>query len=1015
MLRLSSSFTLFRTQKIPLSNKLKTSLALSSKKNLGLNKYSDTVFLPHTTFDQRANSVIREPEIQKWWTDHGIYEGVVASNSGPKFILHDGPPYANGNLHIGHSLNKILKDFIVRYQLLRGRKVWYVPGWDCHGLPIELKVLQTLKKADRDILSSISLRKKAASFANETINSQRESFKRYGVWGDWTHPYTTMQSEYEAAQINTFGKMVDKGVIYRGKKPVYWSPSSMSALAEAELEYSEQHVSQSVFVAFAVTTPSPSLFALLHKIKPQLALTNVSSDVKAVVWTTTPWTIPANLAVAVHADVDYCLASHPTVQHGALLVVAKDLIASLNEKFGLIDSDGDQGLLVHGIIAGRDLAGSKYAHPLADRTSDIVIGGDYINTLSGTGLVHTAPGHGLDDYATGMKHGLPLLSPVDDAGKFTIEAGAEFVGLDVLGDGNTAVISSLKARGVLIKELLYTHKYPYDWRTKKPTIVRATEQWFASLTGFQPEVVAAIDSVQWIPPGGKSRMTNMVQSRGDWCISRQRAWGVPIPVFYNKITKAPLMTNETIEFIEKVIKQHGSDAWWEMEVCNLLPPGPLRLCADDLEKGTDTMDVWFDSGTSWAGVLKTRESLSFPADVYLEGSDQHRGWFQSSLLTAVSAEGCAPYKTVLTHGFVLDEKGHKMSKSLGNVVDPLSIIEGGKNQKLNPAFGADTLRLWVSSVDFSGDVCIGDNIMKLMSESYRKFRNTIRFLVGSLSDFNPETHLVSVDDLPSLDQYTLDLLSQIVANVGDSYDSYQFSQAYQKLLHFVTADLSAFYLDIAKDRLYISGQDDHRRRSCQTVLYHVLDRLVVMLAPLTPHLSEDLWQHLPFPTPFASVFQRGWITSQELFPEHRRSQWAFLRQLRNDVNKCMELARRDKLIGASSESEVFLFSPDPLVRNMLESMTSGDSLLPGNSYVDDLRFVFLASQVVVVDTLDSLQIHCPKYHLSNDLGESGVWVGISRVKGNRCERCWYCGETVGLNHGHSDLCLRCVDVITRKK
>jgi isoleucyl-tRNA synthetase len=557
-------------------------------------KYSKTVLLPQTTFDQRANSLQKEPAMQKWWDDNKIYEGLSETNIGEKFVLHDGPPYANGNLHIGHALNKILKDFINKYQILRGRKVRYIPGWDCHGLPIELKVLQSMKTAEREALTPLELRKKAAEFAKSTMEIQKKAFRRYGIWGDWDHPYLTLQPEYEAAQIKVFGDMMKKGHIYRGRKPVHWSPSSRTALAEAELEYPENHISRSVYVGFKVVSASPSLAALIGQGK---------EEIKLAIWTTTPWTIPANLAVAVNAEISYCLS--PSV-NGTRYIVGRALLPSLFSKLGFLTPE-DSSLLT---IIGADLADTTYQHPLySDRQAKVVIGGDYITVESGTGLVHTAPGHGQEDYITGLKYGLPLLSPVNDQGCFTEEAGSEFVGLDVLGSGNTAVIKALQDSGALIKEEAYPHKYPYDWRTKKPTIFRATEQWFASVSTFRQASLDAINSVQWIPSTGLNRISSMTEKRGDWCISRQRAWGVPIPVFYSKLDNEPLMTNETLSHIESIFRVHGSNAWWEMPIKDLLPYD-LREKADLYTKGTDTMDVWFDSGTSWAGFLNIWISLS---------------------------------------------------------------------------------------------------------------------------------------------------------------------------------------------------------------------------------------------------------------------------------------------------------------------------------------------------------------------------------------------------------------------
>eukprot|EP01038_Epipyxis_sp_PR26KG_P006503 gene6503-8940_t len=1020
----------------------------TSKKKKEESKYSKTVILPQTTFDQRANSLAKEPAMQKWWSTYSIYEKLSESNVGEKFILHDGPPYANGNLHIGHALNKILKDFINKYQILKGKKVRYVPGWDCHGLPIELKVLQSMKTKERELLTPITLRKKAAEFAKSTMASQKEAFKRYGIWGDWDKPYLTLQPEYEAAQVRVFGEMVTNGHIYRGKKPVHWSPSSRTALAEAELEYPENHISKSIYVGFKVTQLSEKLLD-----NPSFKLGDLN-DIRVAIWTTTPWTIPANLAVAVNSNIEYCLVSNPNQSPESPLVkyiIAKDLMSSFSNKLGLeVTSDSSNQLIVHATMKGDDLAGVKYSHPLYDRISSIVIGGDYITTESGTGLVHTAPGHGQEDYLTGLKYNLPLLSPVNDLGCFTEEAGIQFVGLDVLGDGNIAVINALKECGALIKEEAYNHKYPYDWRTKKPTIFRATEQWFASVSNFREEALRAIDSVEWIPSVGKNRIYSMTESRGDWCISRQRSWGLPIPVFYNKNNNEPLMTPETLKHIENIFRVHGSDAWWEMSTAELLPEGSLRESADLYSKGTDTMDVWFDSGTSWAGVAQSRDELSYPVDLYLEGSDQHRGWFQSSLLTSVASQGKAPYKTVLTHGFVLDEKGYKMSKSLGNVIDPVSVIEGGSNQKENPGLGADTLRLWVSGVDYTGDVCIGQNIMKQVSDSYRKLRNTIRYLLGSLGDYDPNVHAVPYDQLPSIDKHMLGLLTSTVSEVEDAYDNYQFYRANQVILQFSSIDLSSFYLDIAKDRLYISSKDDYRRRSCQTVLATILNQLTVLIAPIVPHLAEEVYQNTPYEhinnNEVKSVFQKGWVgrTPSDRYPAFENGLWNTIRAIRNDVNKCIEIARRAKEVGANMEAQIFIhvdtsnnnnnnnsteYYDKTTLKNILTSL-QGDKTIShkplSTNNIDDLRFLLMVSQVTIVEDLDELLTRCPDYSVLVKTGqsESGVNVGVTKANGNKCDRCWYYCESVGQvdennsnhdndkGHVHSDLCTRCNHVIS---
>lgn len=982
-------------------------------------KYSKTVLLPVTSFDQRANSVVKEPKLQRWWKENQIYEKLSTSNAGGTFTLHDGPPYANGNLHIGHALNKILKDFVNKYQTLQGKKVRYVPGWDCHGLPIELKVLQEISTAERATLTPIQLRKRALQFAKDAMDGQREAFKRYGVWGEWDTPYMTAQPAYEAAQIRVFGEMVSKGHIYRGKKPVHWSPSSRTALAEAELEYPGNHVSRSIYVGFKVTKPS-------NKLREALG---TNQDVRLAIWTTTPWTIPANLAVAVHGELEYCLASHPSVANGAHFLVGLPLVNALSAKLGL-DVKAGEALKVTKVLRGEDLVGSQYQHPLYDRTSEVVLGGDYINMESGTGLVHTAPGHGQEDYLTGLKYNLPLLSPVNDLGQFTDEAGERFAGLNVLKEGNQAVISALQEAGSLIKEEAYKHKYPYDWRSKQPTIFRATEQWFASVSTFREEAMAAIESVEWIPALGQNRISAMTQSRGDWCISRQRAWGVPIPVFYKTSTNEPLMTPETLAHIEKVFSEHGSDAWWAMDTASLLPPGALRDRASEYTKGSDTMDVWFDSGTSWAGVLQAsatakdgKGALNYPADMYLEGSDQHRGWFQSSLLTSVASKGVAPYKTVLTHGFVLDEKGYKMSKSLGNVVDPQQVILGGANQTQSPAYGADTLRLWVSGVDYAGDVCLGNNIMKQVSESSRKIRNTMRYLLGSVNDFDPALHRVPYDQMSSLDKYTLGRLSAMVQEVQDGYNSYQFNKANRALIQFATSDLSAFYLDIAKDRLYISSKDDARRRSCQTVIATVLEQLSVAMAPILSHMAEEVWQSIPYQKPALSVFQRGWVRESEVFPPCEEDRWDKLKSLRGDVNTVIEGARKAKQVGAAMECSVYLHASDPQWAASLAQLNLGDAFADSSvrklgsstNTVDDLRFLLMVSQVHLVDSADAVAAACPQHLLTADQTESKVTIGVAKAAGKKCQRCWYYSDTVGHDHVHGEVCLRCAEVVKTDK
>jgi len=943
--------------------------------------YKETVNLPQTKFNMRANAVQREPELQKFWAENQIYEQLSQNNIKDSFILHDGPPYANGSLHMGHALNKVLKDIINKYKLLQGHKTEYIPGWDCHGLPIELKVLQKIKSKERKELTPLKLRQKAKEFALQAQQEQCASFKRYGIWGDWTHPYLTLTPDYEAAQIDVFGQMVLKGHIYRGLKPVHWSPSSRTALAEAELEYPEGHTSPSVYAAFPVI----KLGEGAAELKPY------EDKLGVAIWTTTPWTIPGNLAVAVNHELEYAIVETEDSQY---LIVAKDLVEQLS---ATLETD----LTVKATVLGKALENTTYRHPLYDRESKVVIGGDYITTESGTGLVHTAPGHGQEDYITGQKYGLAILSPVDDGGRFTEEAGT-FAGLQVVAkgnekvsEGNQAIIDALQEAGALLKHEEYAHKYPYDWRTGKPTIFRATEQWFASVEGFRDQALEAIANVTWIPAQGEKRITPMVSDRSDWCISRQRSWGVPIPVFYDEETNEELLTEETINHVKAIIAEKGSDAWWELSVEELLPES-YRNNGRTYRKGTDTMDVWFDSGSSWAAVAKGR-NLKYPVDMYLEGSDQHRGWFQSSLLTSVATNGIAPYKTVLTHGYVVDEKGFKMSKSKGNGIAPELIIEGGNNKKQEPPYGADVLRLWVSSVDYSSDVRIGKNIIKQTSDMYRKVRNTARFLLGNLHDFDPKQDAVAYADLPELDQYLLHRITEVFAEVSDAYESYQFFRFFQAIQNFCVVDLSNFYLDIAKDRLYISSLNSFRRRSCQTVLAIAIENIAKAIAPVLCHMAEDIWQALPYDTGFKSVFESGWVETKEEWHQPELNEfWGKISNLRDEVNKVMEQARTAKAIGSSLDAKVLLNVPDPELKNKLESYNSSDSVNEKN--VDELRYFFLASQVELVDSISDSE-----YKSESDIAN----IAVVKADGEKCDRCWNYSVSVGSFADEPTICDRC--------
>ena len=996
---------------------------------LGPASYKDTLNLLQTPFNMRANAKQREPEIQVFWAQQRLYERLSQAPGGERFTLHDGPPYANGALHVGHALNKILKDIINKYALLNGKRARFIPGWDCHGLPIELKVLQALGSSERQALTPISLRQKAHAYALEQVEGQKTGFRRWGIWADWDQPYLTLNKDYEAAQIGVFGQMVLAGHIYRGLKPVHWSPSSRTALAEAELEYPDGHTSPSVYVAFAVRELPGALAAKLAA--AGLPQAQAPGGLAVAIWTTTPWTLPANLAVSVNGSLDYaiCRVSVPpaapaqapalasegpeaaTSARPSHLVVASELITSLETSLGL----GLEPVLT---LKGSELEGIHYQHPLFDRTSPVVLGGDYITTETGTGLVHTAPGHGVDDFNTGKKYGLPVLCPVDGAGNLTAEAGP-FAGTNVLKDANGAIIAALQEAGALLAEQRYAHRYPYDWRTKKPTIFRATEQWFASVEGFRAQALAAIGAVTWTPESGQNRIEAMVRDRGDWCISRQRTWGVPIPVFYHRETSEVLVNADTLAHIRALIAEQGSDVWWQRDEAGLLPPA-YAAEAHLWRKGTDTMDVWFDSGSSWAGVLgglaagepeagpgTSAARASYPADLYLEGSDQHRGWFQSSLLTSVAVNGHAPYRRVLTHGFVLDEKGRKMSKSLGNVVDPAILVEGGKNEKQEPAYGADVLRLWVSSVDYSADVPLGPGIVKQLADVYRKVRNTARYLLGNLHDFDPRPqaeggHAIAISELPLLDRWMLQRTATLIDGVNADFESYEFYRFFQALQNFCVVDLSNVYLDIAKDRLYVSGAGSFRRRSCQTVLALVVERLAGLIAPVLCHMAEDIWQNLPYPVAEASVFERGWPTVPASWRDTSlEGPVGQILVLRAQVNRQLEACRKQgsKAAGAPATAGTSDDAPGTPtgIGASLEAQVQLDIALgEGTAPLREALALLEASPHASVDNLaDWLLVSAVQFGgkapaaLLAEASEDGVTVRIARAEGEKCERCWH--------------------------
>ncbi|MCC5802697.1 isoleucine--tRNA ligase [Rossellomorea vietnamensis] len=914
-------------------------------------EYKDTLLMPKTEFPMRGNLPKREPDTQKKWEEMDIYQKVQERTSDrPLFVLHDGPPYANGNIHMGHALNKILKDFIVRYKSMSGYHAPYVPGWDTHGLPIEQAL--TNKGVKRKEMTIAEFRKLCEEYAYEQVDNQREQFKQLGVRGDWENPYITLKPEYEAQQIKVFGDMAKKGYIYKGKKPVYWSPSSESALAEAEIEYQDKR-SPSIYVGFAVTEGKGVL----------------DEGSQLVIWTTTPWTIPANLGIAVHADLNYVVVN---VKENSY-VVAEDLLENVAENLEWENHS------VTKKVKGTELEHIVAKHPLYDRDSLVVLG-EHVTTDSGTGCVHTAPGHGEDDFLVGKKYGLDVLCPVDDKGVMTSEAPG-FEGL-FYDKANKPITEKLQEAGALLKLNFITHSYPHDWRTKKPVIYRATAQWFASIDKFRKELLQAVKDTKWVPAWGETRLFNMVRDRGDWCISRQRAWGVPIPVFYAE-NGQEIITDETIDHVSKLFRDHGSNIWFEKEAKELLPEGFTHEGSPNgkFTKEQDIMDVWFDSGSSHQAVLEERDDLQRPADLYLEGSDQYRGWFNSSLTTGVAVTGKAPYKGVLSHGFALDGDGRKMSKSLGNVVVP---------EKVMKQLGADILRLWVASVDYQADVRVSDPILKQVAEVYRKIRNTYRFLLGNLSDFNPETDAVSFDGLREVDQFMLVKLNDLVKNVKNSYDKYEFASIYHAVNNFCTLDLSSFYLDFAKDVLYIESENHYERRAIQTVLYESLVALTKLMSPILSHTADEVWAYIPG-AEGESVQLTDMPEVQQLAnADELKGKWNTFLELRDDVLKALEEARNQKVIGKSLTAKVTLYVNDE-TKGLLDSIK------------EDLKQLFIVSAFEIGGKVNE----APEHALS--LGENNIVV--EKAEGETCDRCWIVTPTVGEDKDHPTLCTRCASVV----
>ena len=916
-------------------------------------EYKDTINLPQTPFPMKASLPRKEPEMLAQWEADNLYEKIKASRAaGPQFILHDGPPYANGHIHIGTALNKLLKDFIIKSKTMAGFQTPYIPGWDCHGLPIELNVEKNLGR-DKQSVSTSEVRKKCRIYAREFVDIQREEFKRLGVLADWNNPYLTLTPGYSATIVREFGKFAASGDVYKSKKPIQWCASCRTALAEAEVEYQDEST-PSVYVKFALTAES------LAKI-PEPARSNAS----VVIWTTTPWTLPANLAICLHPDLDYV-----AVQTGKeVLILAEGLLHSTLHICGIEK---------HEIIArfsGRDLEGLACRHPLYDRDSLIILG-EHVTLEAGTGCVHTAPGHGQEDYEVGLRYGLDIYAPVDDAGFFTEDVG-EFAG-EFVFKANRSIIDRLRATGALLQEQEISHSYPHCWRCKKPVIFRATEQWFISMgkNNLRNRALDCIAQTTWIPSWGIDRIRGMVENRPDWCLSRQRSWGVPIVAFYCTECNHLLLDQAVINHVADLFEKDGSDIWFERSPGELLPEGTrCPACNhDDFRPETDILDVWFDSGVSHAAVLERRDELRSPADLYLEGSDQHRGWFQSSLLSSVGTRDRAPYRAVLTHGFVMDGKGQKMAKSKGNVIPPEKVI----NQ-----YGAEVLRLWVASENYQEDMRISDDILKRMSDAYRKVRNTCRFMLGNLSDFDPATSRATGAELEEIDQWALARLNQLVRRVVSAYERYEFHTVFHSITNFCIVDLSAVYLDILKDRLYCSAPGDAARKKAQSTLYEILGALLRLLAPILAFTAEEAWQFLPGDKEESVHLARF----PEPVPEYDNTdlctRWDTLLQVREQVLKQLELARERKEIGNSLEAHVTITAPG----ETFELLHSRAAMLP-----------------------DMLIVSCVDVVCSEGAAPAGdtatVSTVIKRAEGAKCQRCWKYHS-----NKHPELCSRCEEAV----
>ena len=918
--------------------------------------YNDTIHKMQTPFEMRAGLPKKEPKMLEDWEQNHVYEQMIKNNEGkPQYILHDGPPYANGNIHMGTALNKIIKDIIIRYKNMSGFQAPYVPGYDTHGLPIELKALSSLgdKKAG---VSKLELRLICKEFATEHIGVMNEQFKRLGVQGDFENPYLTLRPEFEARQVEIFGEMAKKGYIYKGMKAVYWCPEDRTALAEAEIEYAEDEC-DSIYVRFKLTDDPNGV----------LAKHNIPLD-KAwiVIWTTTTWTLPANVATCLNPNLEYAFVKIGDAYH----IMARELVESTMKGCHI-----DEYEVLPETVLGSELELMQYQHPFLDRKG-LVILGDHVTLEGGTGCVHTAPGHGVEDFEVCVNHypQVPVVVPVDDAGRLTAEAGEKFAGLKVW-DANKVILEHIKESGHLMGVQHITHQYPHCWRCHHPIIFRATEQWFCSIDAFKEDVYKAIDSVHWQPAWGHDRMAGMVRDRSDWCISRQRVWGVPIPVFYCKKCGKYHITDASIKAVSDLFRKEGSDAWYKYDANDILPKTEVCECgASDWEKDPDIMDVWFDSGSTWSAVCRERPELRWPVDMYMEGADQFRGWFQSSLLTSVATQGVAPYREVLCHGWVVDAQGKQMHKSAGNGMEPSEIIRD---------YGADIIRLWVASSDYTVDVRAGKEIFRQLSEAYRKMRNTARFMLGNISDFDPAKDMVDDDQLFEIDRWALEACNKLTATMRDAYEHYDFSRAYHALYNFCVIDMSNFYMDVIKDRLYCA--DDHARRCAQTALYRILVDFTKLLAPILCFTSQEIWSYIP-----KLDGMKDYVVFEQM-PEAKaaadeafEAKWDRIMAIRDDVKKVLEQARADKVIGSALEAGLTLYCSKE-VYDFLNAIP-----------MDELADLFIVSHVDLVEGEGGVK----------GLVE-GLGVSAAHAAGNKCLRCWKYETTVG----EDGLCPRCAKVL----